>query len=416
MSTASGAILHASPWHSPFPTYRMNYTNENLQIANSTQPIKVEYFIFRFKNNVIVSVNPKSGRRSVQFKIFSLIGMTSIYLLSMPAVHAQNVRKPATIQPSHSTKQKLGRPTPHKVASTDKNVSRHRPTQQQHNLFPRLAAEFEPQRAIMFSVCDLQPHNRNVLQQIVKKTNGHANLLILYNNNQQLRDTVEFLLSQKTPLDHISFYKLALDTVWLRDFDPQIAEDESGARSVDFYYYGVRPFDDSFPERWALNTSGTVTKIPWTIQGGNLITNGQGFGVTTKKIFADNKVSFGNSSYLRANDEGRGLLVREMKQFCNLKELAVLEPLRNESTKHVDMFAAFVSRNHVLVAQVDPKSDATNAKVLDWNARKLASFKVDRQAFACESNPNPCSRGLGMEHLHERYFYRPFSLDAHNEI
>ena len=241
------------------------------------------------------------------------------------------------------------------------------------NAFPRMIAEFEPQRAIMLSVSDLQKHHFQILKQIVEASRNHAQILILYNHDQQLKATVELLDSQpQNQPKHVSFYQLELDTVWLRDFGPRISEDSSGARVLDFYYYGVRPFDDSFPERWALQSRGSLTKIPWTIQGGNLIANGQGIGITTTKIFEDNQVALPGRSVVQS----RQFLINEMQKLCNLKKLIILEPLRNETTKHVDMFATFVAPDHVLIAQLDPQIDRANAKILDDNARKMANIKI----------------------------------------
>ena len=244
-----------------------------------------------------------------------------------------------------------------------------------------MVAEFEPQRAIVLSVSDLQKHHSHVLKQIIEQSAGHADILILYNNESQLKQAVDLFPDSADLPEHVSFFKLKLDTVWLRDFGPRIAEEdeeESGTRSIDFFYHGVRPFDDSFPERWAAKTKGKLTKVPWTLQGGNLIGNGQGLGIATSRIFDDNKVSFAaTGGYSNSNSEGRALVMKEIKELCNLKELVILEPLRFESTKHVDMFAAFLAPDHVLVASVDPRSDAVNARVLDWNAKKLAALTVN---------------------------------------
>ena len=244
-----------------------------------------------------------------------------------------------------------------------------------YNPLPRMVAEFEPQRAIVLSVCDLQSQHSTVLQQIVEQSREHANILILYNDNQQLKSTVDLLEADAAgSLNHVAFLQLELDTVWLRDFGPRISEDADGFRALDFYYYGVRPFDDSFPERWALDTGGKMTKIPWTIQGGNLIANGTGVGVTTSKIYEENHVSFPGQ---RSPGEGREFLVKQMRELCNLKELVVLKPLTSESTKHVDMYATFVAEDHILIAELDPRQDRLNAQILNDNARRMAAVKVD---------------------------------------
>ena len=239
-----------------------------------------------------------------------------------------------------------------------------------------MIAEFEPQRAIVLSVCDLQPHHQHVLRQIVEKSAGHSDILILYNSNEQLKQTVELL--ENSAREHVSFYQLQLDTVWLRDFGPRIVEVEDGTRTVDFFYYGVRPYDDAFPERWALETDSRLNKVPWTLQGGNLICNGTGLGIATTRIFDDNAVSIGSrSSNPSVNSEGKYFVLEELKNAINLKELVVLEPLHNEPTKHVDMFAAFIAPNHVLVAELGPGQHRSNSQILDYNAKKLARIKID---------------------------------------
>ena len=244
-----------------------------------------------------------------------------------------------------------------------------------YSLYPRMIAEFEPQRAILLSVCDLQPHHQHVLKQIVEKSAGHADILILYNDNQQLKNTVELL--RNVPNDHVSFYQLQLDTVWLRDFGPRIVEVADGTRTLDFYYYGVRPYDDAFPERWSLETDSRLDKVAWTLQGGNLICNGQGLGIATTRIFDDNAVSIGSQhAGPSVNAQGKQFVLQELKRAINLQELVVLEPLLYESTKHVDMFAAFIAPDHVLVAQLGPGTHRSNAQILDYNARKLSRITI----------------------------------------
>ena len=49
------------------------------------------------------------------------------------------------------------------------------------SLYPRLPAEFEKQKAILLSLADWQPHNLGVLVELIEKTRGHVNLLILHN-------------------------------------------------------------------------------------------------------------------------------------------------------------------------------------------------------------------------------------------
>ncbi len=244
--------------------------------------------------------------------------------------------------------------------------------------FPRIAGEFEPQRALVVSVSDWQPHHASTLLQIVDKTYGHTNVLILCNNPEQLIMVVQWLREGNAKTSHVFFCEMALDTIWLRDFAPIIAETEKGVSAIDFFYEGTRPKDDALPVVWANRTGCQLTTVRWTIQGGNLLSNGRRVALTTNRIFEDNRIAFPNPwPGLNVEVERRKMVIEEFTKQCNLKELVVLEPLQSEATQHVDMFASFLAPDHVVVARIDPKSDPINSEILDRNAKRLEKVNVD---------------------------------------
>ena len=244
--------------------------------------------------------------------------------------------------------------------------------------FPRIAADFEPQRAILISVCELLPTHESVFLQIIEACEGHIDVGVLVNDKKQLVEAARVLLKQKRDYPHVKFYHLDLDTIWLRDFGPRIAELETGSVSFDFLYEGTRPRDEKMPKAWADLTGERYHAVPWTMQGGNLLFNGKGLALTTKRIFDDNHIRFKDP--IPGTDpevERREMVIKELRKECNLSQIVVLEPLRNEATKHVDMFCAFVAEDHVLVSQLDRRGDPVNSALLDRNAKKLKNVKLD---------------------------------------
>ncbi|TWT79310.1 Peptidylarginine deiminase precursor [Planctomycetes bacterium CA13] len=252
--------------------------------------------------------------------------------------------------------------------------------------YPRIAGEFEPQRAMVVSVSDWQPHHAFVLQQIVAKTAGHTNVLVLCNNSDQLSMVVEWLLPNEgdptrtdaSPNSHVFFCEMEVDTIWMRDFGPLLAETETGTMSIDFFYEGTRPKDDALPAVWADRTGSRLETVRWTIQGGNLLNNGRRLALTTHRIFEDNRIQFPNPlPGLDPELERRKMVIEEFTKACNLTQLVVLEHLENEATHHVDMFATFLAPDHVVVAQLDPRLDPVNSAILERNAARLRRVKVD---------------------------------------
>ncbi|GAA5507804.1 agmatine deiminase family protein [Novipirellula caenicola] len=247
----------------------------------------------------------------------------------------------------------------------------------QNRPFPRLAGEFESQRALVLSVSDWQSHHAATLQQIVECTAGHTNLLILCNDPQQLVDAVDWIGDGRVPTDHVYFCEIDLDTIWMRDFGPLLAEGEQGTEAIDFYYEGSRPKDDALPSVWAERTGSKLVPVPWTIQGGNLLSNGRRIALTTHRIFEDNRIRFPKPwPGLDPEVERRKMVIEEFSKHCNLTELVVLEPLQHEATGHVDMFATFLAPDQVVVARVDPRLDPINAAILERNTARLQRVRV----------------------------------------
>jgi len=261
--------------------------------------------------------------------------------------------------------------------------------------FPRIAADYEPQRAILISVCELLPTHEKVFLQIVEACEGHIQVGVLVNDRKQLIDAVRLMMKQDRAYPHVKFYHLDLDTIWLRDFGPRIAQLASGSVSFDFLYEGTRPRDEKMPKVWADLTGERYHAVPWTMQGGNLLFNGKGMALTTERIFDDNHVRF--KTLLPGTDpevERREMVIKEFRKECNLSQLVVLEPLRNEATRHVDMFAAFVAEDHVLVSQIARGGDPVNAAVLNRNAARLENVKLaDGRRLKVTRIPTPPREG-----------------------
>ena len=255
------------------------------------------------------------------------------------------------------------------------------------SLYPRLPGEFEKQKAILLSSCDWQPHNFGVLVDLIKKSRGHANLIILFNDKSyydgtpQLTKLVESLAQSGRDFPHIRFLNLNLDTIWLRDFGPRLAETESGgAMAMDFFYDTIRPFDDDFPKLWADMTNASHNEVPWTLQGGNLLSNGRGLAIATSRLFEDNRINRPGKNF----DEDEVYVREQVMKFCNIKGLAIVKPLEHENTRHIDMFATFLAPDFVVVAQLDPRYDPQNAAILNDNARQLAGISLGGKPLRVE--------------------------------
>ena len=302
--------------------------------------------------------------------------------LGLNQPNANDLSRQSFQNPSLDLLRRLGEQKP--ALSDDKPYSK----------FPRLSGEFEPQRSVLLSISDLKPHHQGMLKEVIAKTTGRLPLVILVNDQKQLKTAVEIAESTKANIDHVSFYVFKLDTIWLRDFGPRFLETESQPQSIDFYYDGTRPQDDQFPNKWGELAGINNTTVEWTLQGGNLISNGEGLAITSTRFFEDNHVRFPFRN--RPNNveyERRKLVVDAFKKETNIDRLLFLKPLNPEATKHVDMLTTFLAPDHMLVARLDPRVDPANAQILDENARFLKTVEVDGRPMRVDRIDIPPRQG-----------------------
>lgn len=247
----------------------------------------------------------------------------------------------------------------------------------QESRWPRLVAEFESPHSLMLSVGDWQPHHRFILQEIAAKTRGHLPLVILCGDSAQMKQTTDWLAETGETFPQVYLCSMPTDTIWLRDFGPIFMQAPEQTEVLDFYYVGVRPLDDRLPSIWASQSSSRHVNVEWTLQGGNLMSNGEGLALTTTRIFQDNHIEFQRSwPGQDAQREAKKIVIEAFAEACNLSQLVVLEPLQSEETRHVDMFTTFLSPTDVLVAQLDPLRDPVNAAILERNVERLRRIRV----------------------------------------
>jgi agmatine/peptidylarginine deiminase len=103
-----------------------------------------------------------------------------------------------------------------------------------------------------------------------------------------------------------------------------------------------------------------------------------GTAIATDRIFSDNNVQFPNPLPGRnPRQDARDMVTTEFKRSFNLDQLVILEPLQQEATRHVDMFATFLDPQRVLVARVDAGRDPVNAGILERNVARLRATIVN---------------------------------------
>lgn len=164
----------------------------------------------------------------------------------------------------------------------------------------------------------------------------------------------------------LNFFEFPHESFWTRDFGPVTVVDEDGTPNfIDAQYYRQRRRDDAVPTLMGRFFNTDVYRPGVATEGGNFMSNGQGFCVVTNWLLQENP----------------SLTPQELqdiqKNYYGCEETVVLQRLEGEGTGHVDMFAKFLSADLILVGEYD-RFDPVNAAILDENVERLERFAAAR--------------------------------------
>lgn len=248
----------------------------------------------------------------------------------------------------------------------------------------RVPAEFENQEAILLGANGIIEFHADVFVELVERIEGRIKMIVMVCDSTQSDVAKSMLKERGLSARNIQFLKMSHDTMWSRDYGP-IVTVVNGKDSVfvDADYGPERTNDDSVPQSLAQHFGNAVVRLPLRVDGGNLLFNGAGIAVTTNQLWDENMQS------VPGEPETQALL----RRTYGLNHLVTLEPMFDEPTGHVDMFATFVSKDTIVVGQYDSEVDPVNAAILDRNAAILAGVPIGEGHLNVVRVPMPARNG-----------------------
>lgn len=246
-------------------------------------------------------------------------------------------------------------------------------------------AEFEHQSALILGGRQLVRYHPRTFVRMVAALHRSVPLIALVSGEPERRAAGKLLRQVGLPAEAVRFVDLPLDTMWARDYGPLFERQSGGrARVLDFTYRPAaplpqRPLDDDVPSALARRLHLPVAAVPLDLEGGNLLTNGEGLCVTSLSVIEANKQ--------------RGLdvagIARLLKEHLGVHKWLCFRPLADEPTKHADLFVTFAAPDAAVVGRCDAASDPENAAILDEAADMLARQRTSRGPMRVYRIPMP---------------------------
>lgn len=250
-----------------------------------------------------------------------------------------------------------------------------------------MPGEFERQDAILLAWDETDPSAQTAQTDVVRAIWRKVPVILLVSSAEAQRSAARVLRQAGLPRRAVRYVRVAVDTVWARDYGPATVRTQIAPFGVEKraslvnaeYERSERPNDDDIPLVLGPLLGMQTIEAALRIEGGNLLSNGAGLCITTRKVVDDNAD--------RGYDEEQ--VAQLIKTAYGADEVLVLEPLVGEPTGHVDMFATFTAVNHVIVGQFSADDDPLNAEILDRNAQRLALVVTPRGPLNVVRIPMP---------------------------
>lgn len=245
----------------------------------------------------------------------------------------------------------------------------------------RLPGEFEPQEYIVIGCGQLVQRYPQTFVDLVRLLLGRITII-------GIADPAVIRLGQillgvaGLPKSAVEFFPLKTSSMWVRDFSPIGAVDRKGERVfLKFRHSHMRNRDDiGSAEAFKNNLPGRFRDVDVFMEGGNLLSNGNGFAISSKTIIQQNSQRMSHEQ-----------LSQTLEKDAGISQWACATPLNGERTGHIDLLATFLSPTLICVGKVDERDDPNNAPILEDLASALDGYATNAGKLTVVRAPMPYS-------------------------
>ncbi len=202
---------------------------------------------------------------------------------------------------------------------------------------PRQPAEFEPMDGVFIR------YPSGISYSLIAEISEDVEIVTIVLDEWEQQEAIEIYEQNNVNLENVEFLIAPTDGYWTRDYAPLFVFTDKGQELIDFSYNKNRPRDNNIPLFYAEAENLPIHKVPMAYTGGNLMTDGYGFAVSTDLII----------------DNNQGIPVSRISQLLE-DYLGITNPhyvpdANGEYIRHIDCWAKLLSPDTILIREVPPE-------------------------------------------------------------
>jgi agmatine deiminase len=209
-----------------------------------------------------------------------------------------------------------------------------------------LPAEFDPIHSVFVSFPIYFPIQWKTHAALIQAISSEAEAIVLVPDIYWQKAVMLYLEQKAVSIENVRFAYVNTDDVWTRDFGPTTVLNNDGSKNFIWNnYYEVYTSFQKHSADAACDLGRyfdiPVFRVPLVVEGGNIITDGEG------TIIMFNSVLSNNSDY------DLNKLKKVMKNYYGCNNLILLPSLTGELTGHIDMVVKYIDKNTLMVIESD---------------------------------------------------------------
>ncbi len=230
------------------------------------------------------------------------------------------------------------------------------------------AGEYSTQQALLLAWIPENEDARPVQLEIARLVCATTHVIVVAPSADGVDDARLAFQADGIADDNVTFLESPIDTPWIRDYGPFAMRTRAGQiQLIDAPYGTDRLLDDSLPSHLAKHLELPVVDTSLLVEGGNLLSNGDGLLVCSTNMIGEN--------------QDRGFTLKEIRakllEEWHAREVVFVDPIAGEPTGHVDMLMTFPAKDTVVVGEYrEDARDPFNRQLLDETAERMQSVRL----------------------------------------
>ncbi len=213
--------------------------------------------------------------------------------------------------------------------------------------YTSIPLESDPINGVILSIDTYDPETYHIWDKIIDITDKLKITSYIYITNSASKNSTIIRNRYKNSV----FSDYQTDTIWMRDYGPIFYWKNNKLNILKIHYKHHRKNDNLMPYDYSYKFNIPINSIRLILEGGNLISNGNGICIVSDKVLEYNSQES----------------INELKNYGCWENIIIVKSLKRDGTRHVDMWLIWINQYTLFAGVYTSSQDEENHNIMIYN-------------------------------------------------